>query len=373
MMLAMKVTSPLAAALLCLISCGAGAAMAQTSATAPTTQPAPQMAVYRWAAPRGPAQVDGFARWSGHDEVWGEDFEAPETWNAIADPGWQLNSWEPWVKAKPGRRLILSVPLLPGGWDRSGPTRGPGAGEKVSLEAGARGDYNKYFESLARQLVQRKMDDTILRLGWEFNGGWYTWRASDNPKAWAEYFRQIVTTIRAVPGSEKLVYCWNPATDHLQFPAEQAYPGDEFVDVIGIDIYDQSWLKGTYPFPKDADEQQKLALQMKAWAQWTWGGNHGVAFWTQFAQSHKKPLAVCEWGVCNRKDGHGGEDDPYFIEQMHGFIMDPANNVMFHCYFDVQAGDGHHQLSPGPKGEPTEFPKSAAKFLELFGQGKQAQ
>ena len=52
---------------------------------------------------------------------------------------------------------------------------------------------------------------------------------------------------------------------------------------------------------------------------------------------------------------------------MSTFINDPANNVLFHCYFDVQAGDGHHQLSPGLNGnEKPEFPLSTAKFLELF-------
>jgi len=61
-------------------------------------------------------------------------------------------------------------------------------------------------------------------------------------------------------------------------------------------------------------------------------------------------------------------DNPHFIEQMHAFIADPANNVAFHCYFDVEAPDGHHQLSPGEDGKhKTEFQKSAETFKELFG------
>jgi len=71
------------------------------------------------------------------------------------------------------------------------------------------------------------------------------------------------------------------------------------------------------------------------------------------------------------KDQHGGLDNPYFVEQMHAFVNDPANNVLFHCYFDVQAPDGHHQLSPGFKGdEKTEFPQAAARFKALFGLSK---
>lgn len=100
-------------------------------------------------------------------------------------------------------------------------------------------------------------------------------------------------------------------------------------------------------------------------------GNHGLEFWSRFAREHRKPLAIPEWGLNNRLDQgkqRGGLDNVYFVVQMHGFLTDPANNVAFHCYFDVQAPDGHHQLSPGPGGnEKTEFPRAAAKFRELFG------
>jgi len=327
------------------------------------------MAAYRWGI--SPDANAAFSQWIGVDNVWAEDFEPSETWDNIAYPGWQLFPWGKWVQANPQRRLILSVPMLPGPWNLSGPAKGLAAKEPVSLQAGADGKYNGYYETLAQKLVAHGLGNSILRIGWEMNGGWYTWHGSDHPKAWAAYFVQIVKTMRAVEGAHDLKFVWNPATDYLQFPAEACYPGDEFVDIIGIDIYDQSWLKDSYPFPKDASEDEKLRRQKKVWDQWIYNGNHGVKFWTDFARKQNKPLAVCEWGVCDRKDGHGGLDNPYFIEQMHRFITDPANNVVFHCYFDVEAGDGKHQLSPGKDGKngthTTLFPKSAAKFQELFG------
>ena len=71
---------------------------------------------------------------------------------------------------------------------------------------------------------------------------------------------------------------------------------------------------------------------------------------------------------------HGGLDDVHFIEQMHAFITDPRNNVAFHCYFDINESDHGHQLSPGVSGtgkkEGTQFPKSAARFRELFSAGR---
>jgi len=334
---------------------------------------APYVAAYRWGAANkngGAGANEAFATWLKQPAVWAEDFEPVEGWGNIEGGGWQLGEWSGWKKGAAGRRLILSVPLLPGGWDRSGPQDGDKPRQAVSLEAGARGDYNEHFQHLAENLVRYDLGDSVLRLGWEFNGGWYTWRAGENPRAFGEYWAQIVRAMRAVKGAEGLRFCWNPAIGWLQFPAEQAWPGDEFVDIVGLDVYDDSWLKDTYPWPKDATAEVTAARRQKVWDEVVWNGNHGLKFWRDFALEHKKPFALPEWGVDKRggNDEHGGLDNPAFIEQMHAFIADPSNKVLFHCYFDVQASDGGHQLSPGRAGTvATIFPQSAAKFQQLFG------
>ena len=97
-------------------------------------------------------------------------------------------------------------------------------------------------------------------------------------------------------------------------------------------------------------------------------GDYGLIFWRDFAAKHRKPLSIPEWGVDSRPDKHSGLDNPKFIEQMHAFITDPSNRVFFHCYFDVQAPDGGHQLSPGLGGtDVTRFPDASAGFKSLFG------
>ena len=88
--------------------------------------------------------------------------------------------------------------MLPGGWDRSGPKRGIGQGTTVSYDAGVRGDYNAHWKALGQNLVDYNLGDSIVRLGGEFNGGWYAWRASDNPSQWAAYWRQFAPTMRGV-------------------------------------------------------------------------------------------------------------------------------------------------------------------------------
>lgn len=357
----------------CLVAVGVAlAAVVINAAGADKVPPAsaggPALGVYRGA--NATAKVDAFAAWLGRPAIWGEDFIGSESWSNVGWPIWWLKTWSAWVHEKPGRRFVFAVPLLPGPVDGSGPTAGNvGRGEAVSLERGAHGDYNINFKQLAENLVAHQLADTVLRPGWEFNGDWYTWRAKGKEQALAEYWRQIVKTMRAVPGTEKLLFCWNPTLGPQQFPAEQAWPGDAFVDLVGVDVYDESWQPNTYPWPEGASADVIEARQKKVWESELYGGNHGLAFWSKFAREHGKRMAICEWGVKLRPGGHGGRDNPFFVEQMHRFINDPANQVLFHCYFEYncEPPDGHHQLSPGETGTyKTDFPRAAAKFKELF-------
>ncbi len=333
----------------------------------PPTAPLPtHLGVYRWGAPKGPAQVDSFAKWIGRRDVWAEDFEPSDQWGNVTSPtSWFFAPWQKWLGENSGRRLILTVPMLVGPWNLSGPTTGPEAGKAVSLKLGAQGVYNHYYLLLAQNLVAYGLSSSYIRLGHEMNGGWYTWRASADAHDWPIYWRQIVSTMRSVRGAH-FQFVWNPASGYLQLPAEQVYPGDKYVDVIGLDLYDQCWAQDTYPIPPrdpaaDVDRRRELA-----WNTVLLNGDHGLAFWYHFANVHHKPFAIPEWGVCNRTDGHGGGDDALFVRNMHTFMT--THNVLFDVYFDVDAGDGDHQLSPDSNGKPTAaFPRASATFRRLFG------
>jgi hypothetical protein len=80
--------------------------------------------------------------------------------------------------------------------------------------------------------------------------------------------------MRAVPGAQ-FKFDFNPNCGFGQFPAEKAYPGDEYVDYIGVDVYDQPWLPETYPIPADATAKEIIKRQKKVWNDLL-RGNHGV-------------------------------------------------------------------------------------------------
>jgi hypothetical protein len=330
----------------------------------------PYMGVYEWGFTTG-ANInrhDYAAAWLARTDLWTETFTATGTWSDISGPGWLLDPITWWLNQDSRRVCVLSVGMLPGPWDGSGPTSGPGAGTPVSLATGATGAYNSYFTALAQNLVSRGMANrTIIRLGWEFNGGWYTWRADTQAKAvsFAAYWQQIVTAMRAVPGASGLQFCWNGANGWSAYPLANAWPGDAYVDYVGVDFYDQSWANNTYPYPAGVTASEILARQQNAWIATAGTNDNGLAWWRDFAIAHDKPLSIPEWGLCYRSDNHGGLDNPYFIQKMYDFIQDPANAVAWHVYFDVDAPDGGHQVTPHG-GVVGQFPLGAALYRELF-------
>ena len=336
---------------------------------APTAAPAkrdPPLGVY--AGPLAVADVDAFAAWLARPSVWAEDNTGSESWNNVAYPIWWLSGWGAWVKAKPGRRLILGIPIVPGPLDGSGPTAGDiDVGKPVSLERGAEGAYDRHYTQLSKALVEHGLGDTILRPGWEFNGDWYAWRAEGKAAAFAGYWRRIVKAMRAVPGTAGLHFCWNPSLGNQRMPAETAWPGDEFVDSIGLDVYDVSWIPDTYPWPASTSAAEVEARRTKAWEAWIRDAERGLGWWARFAAAHGKRLSIPEWGVCEGPDAHGGLDDARFVERMHEVVTDAGVEIAFHCYFDSKASDGRHELSPGAKGDrASAFPKASARFRELF-------
>ena len=117
------------------------------------------------------------------------------------------------------------------------PTDVPGA----SIRACAKGTYNAHWRQFGQMISSYGLGSSIIRLGWEFNGNWYPWAATD-PTAWAECWRQAVTS--AWSTAPRLRWDWNVnrgVSSALADPT-RAYPGNRYVSMIGIDSYDSGRL-----------------------------------------------------------------------------------------------------------------------------------
>jgi hypothetical protein len=187
----------------------------------------------------------------------------------------------------------------------------------------------------------------ILRLGWEFNGNWFDWSVGSTTDAenFVAFWRQIVATMRAVPG-EKFTFLWNPnAPSPTRFGADQVYPGDAYVDYVGTDVYDDFW--GT-PFIPPVAWAHQLSQQ--------WGLN----WLATFAALHNKPIAIPEWSDEFRPDGHGFGDDPSFIDNMADWLV--IHRVAFADVWSFDSSATYrNNLLDGT------FAKARAEFTKDFG------
>jgi hypothetical protein len=340
----LRLRFPVTSALTVLFSLlGTDRTIVDRSAAVAVGSPAEVWGVYVGAGAKNVTGAPAFAARTGLAITGVVDFPGEATWADITGPSWLLNPYR-----DSGLVLEYSLPLLP---DGVGPDGAP-----WTLDACANGSYDFRWATLGKNLVVAHLPATVVRPGWEFNGSWYRWGAAGKVASFVGCFRHVVTAMRAVAGSN-FTFDWNPGLGLNAFPAEQAYPGAAYVDVIGVDIYDTSWT--AYP---PASGVTAEAAQTSAW-NWLLKGNHGLSFWSTFARDHSKPMSITEWGVTWLPDGHGGGDDPAFVDRMLDFIADPLNNIVANHYFNADAPTVRHNLTR----PDTYFPASLARLEARAG------
>ncbi|MGY1840854.1 MULTISPECIES: glycoside hydrolase family 26 protein [unclassified Modestobacter] len=286
-----------------------------------------------------PSAVQAYEEWLGRPIELAIDYSSREDWRDVSQPEYLYEAWDGYPY-----RLVLGIPMLPDEVD-------------ASLEEGARGEYDEYFRTLAEGLVDAGQEDAVLRVGWEFNLDSWVW-SSEDEETWVAYWRRIVDVMRSVDG-QQFRFDWNPNNGVSSIDAVEYYPGDEYVDYVGVDAYDVTG--AVYPIPDDCGQTCADALRREAWQDHIYGGERGLRFWSEFAAEHDKQLSLPEWGVWERNDGIGGGDNPYYIEQMAEFIADPDNRVGYQAYFENANSQGTHELMGD------DFPRSRERYLELFG------
>jgi hypothetical protein len=298
------------------------------------TPASPPLGVYAGAA--SPSGVTSFADATGTRVTLASDYLPGNAGFAGMSDGQEL-SWllDPWRGS--GCTLVLGVPMIP--TDSSGAASG-------TLAAGATGAYDGSFTTLARTLVGAGFGDAILRLGWEFDGSWFPWSVSNATQAtdFARYWQQIVTAMRGVPGAA-FRFDWNPIGGPTSWNIDQAYPGDAYVDYVGLDPYDQS---SSTPLTPQGSWKSLMT------------GPEGLDWLARFGAAHGKPLTLPEWGLSLQSDGQGLGDDPFFINQMSSWIH--SHSVAFTSYFDVDPGSGEYHAITGGN-----FPSALLAFRADFG------
>jgi hypothetical protein len=296
-----------------------------------------------------PGSTAAFGRAIGQQPTYAMDFLDGTSWSTIVNGASSyMSTW-----SGSGYTMVWGVPMLPGSFS---PNSNPAdtSGSAYGLQQGASGAYNSYFLKLAQEMVAGGQGSSIVRPGWEFNGNWFPWSANGQAAAYVGYWQQIVTTMRSVSGQD-FKFEWNPtAGDEGVGDLANYYPGNAYVDYIGLDVYDQTW--GTYA--GIASEWNTYLTQP-----------YGLDWLASFAAAQGKTITLPEWGLDpspSSNDGGpvsqpgsqvGGGDDPTFINDMAQWIS--QNNVVDAGYWDYNSS----KLSSSSN------PNSYAAFVNDFGAG----
>jgi hypothetical protein len=321
----------------CALALGFSAAMvlstmtlsAATVASASTNVSSP-LGVY---GGEGPSAENALCQSTGPQCGYAMSFLDGTSWQTMEDPSWYISQF-----ASTNYSMIWGVPILPNTGN-------------YTLAAGATGAYDQYFVTLAQGLVSGGQANSIIRLGWEFNGDWMPWAASGQAANFVAYWQQIVTSMRSVPGAN-FEFEWNPDIGAQSAGDLTAYyPGNDYVDLIGLDVYDISW--GSYPGA--ATLFSTLLTEP-----------FGLNWLASFASQQGKPMTLPEWGLGwgDSDDGApvsdpgtetSGGDDPTFINDMAGWIS--TNHVFEATLWDVT----------GSAISSTQNPNSFAAAVADFG------
>lgn len=265
----------------------------------------------------------GFAAWLNAPVTVGHPYLPGHAWEDLEGPDWLLDPWSAWRAGQPDRILVLNVPMV-------APNEPPLADEETAeqLRRGAAGEYDHHFRRLAQRLVERGATDTILVVGWEMNGTTYSSRCAPDPEAWKQYWRRIVTAMRAVAG-QRFRFDFTPARGIHAVEWPRCYPGDDVVDIIGLDSYDQAPGATFTEFVEQPD---------------------GLRAHAEFAAARGKPMSYPEWGLYDHAD------NPDYVRSMHRWIT--THDVAYHTISDY---------CPHGVWRCSDSPRSSAVYRQLFG------
>ncbi|KAL4217660.1 hypothetical protein ACF0H5_022402 [Mactra antiquata] len=151
------------------------------------------------------------------------------------------------------------------------------------------GDHNDVYRKeldviaeWAKQLVDShgNLIPVLFRPYHEMNGQWFWWGTNpvtNNTVAdYKKLFQYTVTYLRDTKGVHNFLYAFSPSKPHSNSDYLRFYPGDNFVDVMGMDFY--------YSRPFHPSVQTFLAA---------------VQVVTEVATAHDKIAAITEVGISN--------------------------------------------------------------------------
>lgn len=196
----------------------------------------------------------------------------------------------------PGRTLHLALPGFP--------LQG---GNFADAVAGAYDSQLTQIFTTMRDRLSPTQATVFVRFMWEFNspefnlGGFQPWGVGNNATKraqYVQYFQRAVNIARAIWPGFRFDWVMNPGS----FAFADCYPGDSFVDRIGMDCYPGLNSKTVYRPPAIVGPLAQVAIWNELRTQ-----QYGMDDFIAFADARGKPKIVPEFAF-EFEDGQAGMD-----------------------------------------------------------------
>lgn len=264
-----------------------------------------------------PSLYDSYARETGHQPVifgsyktWTIPLVDPEQLDAVWERGAvPMVTWEPW-----GSR-----------------------GQVFTLRDIAAGRYDAYIAKSARAaaLWGRPF---VVRFAHEMNGSWYPWgreRHGNSPRLYVAAWRRVVSIFRE-NGATNVIWAWVPNQNRSgRFPFQAYYPGDRWVDWVGLDGFNwslsQRWQSFSEIFASSYNSLVRLTSKPVMIAEvGSWGQGRRKAAWVRNAMLHELPRfdhvrALVWWSAKNvRGDDLRVDSSPQAMAALRSSLDSPV-------------------------------------------------
>ena len=288
-------------------------------------------------------------------------------------------SWTAWSYAQ-SPALHNAIPVIGMPMATTGDSGNPDAVFKQF----ASGRYDNDILGMVKAWTDQGFHNLYVRPGWEMNVAGMPWYVGTDPNVQADYvaaFKHIADVLHSAPNASVKVI-WNPNIQNWNgsLDVKTLYPGDQYVDQIGGDIYSDlhpydlyNWGKNDGSFssnlgewasdPRNLDHYWDYPDATK-WSPTGDGVGHSLSLQNlaDFAKAHGKPLAIVETGA-GGNGGNGPSDNPEFPKWLAGKLASTGANVSMVNIWDANAGDNDWTFA----GPGANRPQEAQTWAQAFG------
>ena len=199
------------------------------------------------------------------------------------------------------------------------------------------GEYDSFLKNYA-QTVSDFDHPVLFRLGNEMNGDWCpysSYNTSKDTEIYKEFYRYVYKAFEDA-GADNVIWVWNP--NGKSFPdfkwndALMYYPGDEYVDIIGLTAYNT----GTYysgenwtefadlydPIYAEYTKLYKQPMMITEFASSSVGGDKNLWIQKMFGHigNYDRVKVAIWWDGCDW-DTNGNVARPYFMDETYPIVQ----------------------------------------------------